>query len=103
MERRQKMIEAKLAEIGVSVQGPVQFVKIPHGPIGGQIAFIWDDTATLQAVTEQDDEFAQIAAAMRAEEAAEREAARLAAEEQARIDLERLADGILDDDDEDDE
>jgi hypothetical protein len=99
MEKRQKLIAEKLAEIGIAVQIPVQFLKIPGGPIGGQLAFTWDDTKQLNAALEADDEFAQIVAA-------EKEADRIAREEQVRkdeeqalLDLQRLADGVLEDDD----
>jgi hypothetical protein len=100
MERRQKLIAEKLAELGITVQGPIPFMKIPQGPLGGQIPFTWDDTKPLQAALEADDEFAQIAAAVRAEELAEREEARKQAEAQAFADLQALT---ADDDDDDDD
>lgn len=98
LDRRQQMIAEKLAEIGIVVQLPIPFVKIPGGPIGGQIPFVWDDSTAVQQTMETDDEFAQIAAAMREEEVAERERARKEAEEQALKDLQALAEGSLDDD-----
>ena len=97
MERREKLVAEKLAELGITVQRPVSFMKLPGGPLAGQLAFTWDDTKPLQAAMEADDEFAQIAAAMREEEKQARLAEIARLEEEAKADLAALTD---DDDDE---
>lgn len=100
MERRQQMIADKLAEIGIVVQMPVPFVKMPNGPLGGHIQFLWDDSSgVVQQAIAEDDVFAQIVQAEKEAEKEQREIARREAEAKALEDLAALADGLDDDDD----
>lgn len=95
MEFRQNLIVQKMAEIGIVVQVPVQFAKIPGGPIGGQLAFVWDDDSHVQQAADDMDEFTKIMLAEKENEKAQREAAIKEAELQALEDLQKLAEGDL--------
>lgn len=99
LDHRQNLIVAKLAELGITVQLPVPFVKIPSGPIGGQISFVWEDSAPVQQALDDADEFTQMMNAQKEMDAAEREEQRKKDEATALEELAALADGLLDDDD----
>lgn len=103
MDKRQKLLVEKLAEIGVTVQMPISFGKMPNGPVGGQLAFVWEDSSHVQIAAADDDAFMQIMMAEKEAEAVAREQQRKEAEAEAREELMRLAEGgFLDDDDDDD-
>lgn len=98
LEKMQELIAQKLGEIGITVQIPVSFAKIPGGPPVVQMQGIWEDTKPVQAAAEVQDEFMQIMMAEKEAEAVLREQQRKEAEAQALADLNKLA-GDFDDDD----
>jgi hypothetical protein len=98
IEKMQELVAQKLAEIGITVQIPISFAKIPGGPPIVQLQGIWEDTKPVEAAVEVQDEFMQIMLADKEAEKEQREAERKAAEAQALADLKKLA-GEFDDDD----
>lgn len=102
MDRRQKLLIEKLAEIGVAVQVPISFGKVPGGPLGGALNFVWEDSSHVQTAAATDDEFMQIMLAEKEAEKIEREEQRKRDEAEAQAELMRLADGAFFEDDDDD-